>query len=140
MFRLVAAFVAAALFTAFAVNRSANGEDSSMPAPSIDRTVIAMSPALDAEPLRTYAGLYRTADGATFVVVEEGDSLTIELPETVSLPIRAAGPVFVLDSSLVQFEFESDQGGVRMVLTRGLDRTVATRVPTPRGVVTIHDI
>jgi hypothetical protein len=141
MFRLVCAFVVAALFTAFAVNRSASGEDSNKVTPSIDRTVIAAAPAAHAQPPDDYAGVYRTADGATFVVVRDGDSLTIELPETVALPIRATGPSFVLDSSIVQIAFEADGSNVRMVLTRGHEQAVvATRVTTRRGVVTIHDI
>ena len=41
-------------------------------------------------PLDDHAGVYRTPDGALFVVERAGDALSIELPETFALPIRAA--------------------------------------------------
>jgi Domain of unknown function (DUF3471) len=93
--------------------------------------------------LDDYAGVYETADGATFVVARAGDSLAIELPETMALPIRTAGgPSFVLDGAVVQIAFETDAGGqARMIVSRPLaEPIVATRVTLRRGVVTIQDI
>jgi len=140
MFRLISAFVIAALFTAFAVDRPASGEDTNVIALNTDRTV-ATGPALRTPSLNDYAGVYQTNDGATFVVVRDGESLAIELPETVALPIRAAGTGFVLDSSFVRISFENDDGNVRLVLARALEEpVVATRLPARQGVVTIHDI
>ena len=140
MFRLISAFVIAALFTAFAVDRPASGEDTTVVALNTDRT-ITTAPALRAPSLNDYAGVYQTADGATFVVVCNGESLAIELPETVGLPMRAAGTGFVLDASFVRISFENDDGNVRLVLARALEEpVVATRMPVRQGVVTIHDI
>jgi hypothetical protein len=141
MFRLISAFVIAALFTAFAVDRPANGEDTNVVALNTDRTVTTTGPALRAPSPNDYAGVYQTADGATFVVVRDGESLAIELPETVALPMRAAGTGFVLDASFVRISFENDAGNVRLVLARALEEpVVATRMPTRQGVVTVHDI
>jgi hypothetical protein len=141
MFRLASCFVIAALFTAFAVDRPASGEDSTVVALNTDRAVMTSEIASRALSLDDYAGVYQTADGATFVVVREGDALTIEMPETVALPIRAAGDTFVLDSAYVRIAFEVDNGNVRLVLTRALgEPVVATRMSLQHGVVTIHDI
>ena len=140
MFRLISAFVIAALFTAFAVNRSASGDDSIVISRSTPRTETTGA-APQARSLDDYAGVYQTAAGATFVVLRDGDSLTIELPDFVALPIRSAGEGFVLDSSVVNISFETDGDNVRMVLVQALgEPVVATRVSLPRGVVTIHDI
>ena len=93
--------------------------------------------------LDDYAGVYQTADGATFVVAQAGDSLAVELPETMALPIRAAGDLsFVLDASVVQIAFDvGPDGQTRMIVSRpSFAPVVATRVPLPRGFVTIQDI
>ena len=141
MFRIVSAFVIAALFTAFAVNRSATGDDSIVISRSSPLTVATAEAAPNSQSLDAYAGVYRTSDGATFVVACDGDSLTIELPDIVALPIRAAGETFVVDSSVVSVSFETEGGEVHMVLGQPLgEPVVATRVSLPRGVVTIHDI
>lgn len=140
MFRLVSAFVLAALVTAFIVDRPATGDDSSAVALATNRTITRIEPQ-PAAPLDDYAGVYETADGATFVVARDGESFTISLPETVALPIRAAGPGFAFDASLMHISFEADGGSVRLVLAGTVaDPVVATRVTLPRGVVTIHDI
>jgi hypothetical protein len=140
MFRLLGAFIAAALFTAFAVDRAANGEDSSTLALEIERTDTMENPPYASSP-DDYAGVYETADGATFVVTRHGESLSIALPESVALPIRAAGPGFALDTALVLIAFENDGECLRLVLSRALEEpVVATRLPLPRGVVTIQDI
>jgi hypothetical protein len=142
MFRLVSAFVLSALVTFFLVDRSANGDDSSVVALATNRTI----PAFDAPrslALDDIAGVYETADGATFVVARDGESFTISLPETVALPIRAAGPGFALDASLMRIAFETDGdcACVRLKLAGAVEDTVvATRVNLPQGVVTIHDI
>jgi hypothetical protein len=141
MLRLLSAFVLAALITAFIVDRPANGDDASVVALAIDRTVA--QPAPQSSSLDDYAGVYETADGATFVVAREGESLTISLPETVTLRIRASGHGFALDTSLMHIEFESDGDGecVRLVLAGTVEEpVVATRVPARRGIVTIQDI
>jgi hypothetical protein len=141
MFRLVSAFVLAALVTAFIVDRPATGDDSSAVALATARTITRIETPQPSAPLGDYAGVYETADGATFVVAREGESFTISLPETVALPIRAAGPGFAFDASLMHISFESDGTSVRLVLAGTVaDPVVATRVTLPRGVVTVHDI
>lgn len=142
MFRLVSAFVLSALVTFFLVGRSANGDDSTVVALATNRTI----PAFDAPrslSVDDIAGVYETADGATFVVARNGESFTISMPETVALPIRAAGPGFALDASLMHIAFETDDDCdcVRLKLAGTVEDTVvATRVNLPHGVVTIHDI
>jgi hypothetical protein len=139
MFRLVSAFVLAALVTAFIVDRPATGDDSAV-ALATNRTITRIEPQPTA-PLGDFAGVYETKDGATFVVAREGESFTISLPETVALPIRAAGPGFAFDASLMHISFESDGDSVRLVLAGTVtDPVVATRVTLPRGIVTVHDI
>ena len=140
MFRLVSAFVLAALVTAFLVDPSANGDDSSVVA--TNRTITRID-APRSSSLDDIAGVYETADGATFVVARVGESFTISLPESVALPIRAAGPGFSLDASLMHIAFETDGDCdcVRLKLAGTVEDTVvATRVNLPHGVVTIHDI
>ena len=141
MFRLVSAFVLSALVTAFLVDRSANGDDKSAVALATNRTITRID-APHSLSIDDIAGVYETADGATFVVAREGEAFTISLPETVALPIRAAGPGFALDASLMHIAFETDGDGacVRLVLAGTVEDVVATRVQLPRGVVTIHDI
>ena len=142
MFRLVSAFVLSALVTAFLVDRSANGDDASVVALAANRTIAPLD-APRSSSLDDIAGVYETANGATFVVAREGESFTVSLPETVALPIRAAGPGFALDASLmhIAFERDADCDCVRLKLAgRVEDPVVATRVTLPRGVVTIHDI
>jgi len=93
--------------------------------------------------LDDYAGVYVTADGAMFVVARTGDSLAVEMPETMALPIRAAGGSlsFVLDGPAVQIAFETADGLTRMIVSQpSAAPVVATRVPLRRGVVTIQDI
>lgn len=93
-------------------------------------------------PLDEYTGVYQTADGATFVVARAGDSLAIELPETMALPIRAeSGGSFVL-GPVIAIAFETNAGGEpRMIVSvASAAPVVATRVALPRGVVTIQDI
>lgn len=91
-----------------------------------------------------FAGVYQSADGATFVVAQSGDSWAIELPETMALPIRAAaGNVsFVLDGSVMQIAFDvGADGQARMIVSRpSAPPIVATRVTLPRGFVTVQDI
>jgi hypothetical protein len=142
MFRLVSAFVVAALVTAFLVDRSANGDDSGVVALATNRTITRID-APRSLSLDDIAGVYETADGATFVVARDGESFTVSLPESVALPIRAAGPGFALDASLMHIAFETDGdcSCVRLVLAGTVEEpVVATRRALPRGVVTIHDI
>ena len=142
MFRLVSAFVLSALITAFLVDRSANGDDESAVALATNRTITRMD-APRSLSIDDIAGVYETADGATFVVARDGESFTISLPETIALPIRAAGPGFALDASLMHIAFETDGdcGCVRLVLAGTVeDPVIAKRVPLPHGIVTIHDI
>ena len=142
MFRLASAIVVATLsFTAIAAEHSTNDVRSNMVALNTGRANTTTEPAAPALSPDEYAGVYETADGSTFVVVREGDSLTIAMPETVALPIRASGAAFVLDSSIVRIAFEVEAGDVRMVLVRAFQEPViATRMRLPHGVVTIHDI
>jgi hypothetical protein len=141
MFRLASAVVATLSFTAIAAEPSTHHARSNLVALSTNRADTPAEPATQTLALDDYAGVYRTADGATFVVVRDGDHLTIEMPETVALPIRASGPSFVLDAAVVRIEFETGNGAVRMVLVRALaEPIVATRVQLPHGIVTVHDI
>jgi hypothetical protein len=141
MLRLASAFVIAGLVTAFLVDGPANGDDSSVAALAAKRTITRIDPPPRSLSLDDYAGVYETVDGATFVVARDGESFTISLPESVALPIRAAGPGFVLDVSLTHVAFEADGDCVRLVLTGAFEEPlVATRVPLRRGVVTIQDI
>lgn len=142
MFRLVSAFVLSALVTFFLVGRSANGDDSGVVTLAANRNVAAFD-APRSLSVDDIAGVYETADGATFVVARNGESFTISLPETVAPPIRAAGPGFALDAALMHIAFETDGdcGCVRLKLAGIVeDPVVATRVTLPHGVVTIHDI
>ena len=142
MFRLVSAFVLSALVTAFLVDPSANGDDSGVVALATNRSITRID-APRSSSLDDIAGVYETADGATFVVARDGESFTISLPESVALPIRAAGPGFSLDASLMNIAFETDGDCdcVRLKLAGTVEDTVvATRVNLPHGVVTIHDI
>lgn len=97
--------------------------------------------ASDAARLDAYTGVYQSADGALFVVERAGDSLAIELPETMALPIRAeSGGTFVL-GPVVEIAFETGADGEpRMIISVPAAPVVATRVMLPRGVVTIQDI
>ena len=142
MFRLVSAFVLSALVTAFLVDRSANGDDATVVALATNSTNTAIA-APHSSSLDDIAGVYETADGATFVVARDGESFTISLPESVALPIRTAGPGFALDASLMRIAFEPDAdcNCVRLKLAGTVeDPVVAKRVTLPHGVVTIHDI
>ena len=142
MFRLVSAFVLSALVTFFLVDPSASGDDSRVVALATNRTITEFD-APRSLALDDIAGVYETADGATFVVARTGESFTISLPETVALPIRAAGRGFALDAALMHIAFETDGdcGCVRLKLAGMVDDpVVATRVNLPHGVVTIHDI
>jgi hypothetical protein len=144
MFRLASAAVAATLsFTSMGAEpTTANGEHATLAALSARTAGVSAGAAASAASLDEYAGVYESADGATFVVVRDGDSLTVELPDSIALPIRAAGPSFVVDTSLVRIAFESDAGNsARLVLSQSSGETVvATRLPLRRGIVTIHDI
>ena len=142
MFRVVSAFVLSALITFFLVDRSASGDDSSVVALATNRTITAFD-APRSLALDDIAGVYETADGATFVVARNGESFTISMPETVVLPIRAASSGFALDAALMHIAFETDAdcSCVRLKFAGTVDDTVvATRVNLPHGVVTIHDI
>jgi hypothetical protein len=142
MFRLISAVVLAAAFTFAVVKKSAaNGEPALEIA--LQTNVVAEQPNAHAVSLDEYTGVYETAHGALFVVVRNGDSLAIELPESIALPMRAAdGPSFVPDASVIRVAFETDADGrVNIVLSRSAEEiVVATRVPLRRGIVTIQDI
>jgi hypothetical protein len=119
-------------------NSAATGGHAQVVALNTNRVVAEQPAALD-----DYAGVYQSADGATFVVAQAGDSLAIELPETLALPIRAAGGVsFVLDGPVMQIAFDvGADGQTRMIVSRPSGPpVVATRMALPRGSVTIQDI
>ena len=138
MFRSITVVLVAALSAA-----SIAAEEGSAPEGELAQVValntggVAVQSVLD-----EYPGVYVTADGATFVVSRAGDSLAIELPETMALPIRAAaGAGFVLDASIVEIAFDTSGGQTRLIVSRpSAAPVVATRVPLRRGVVTIQDI
>jgi hypothetical protein len=141
MFRLTSVVLVTSLSLAAIAaeeDSAASGEHTQVVALNASRDVVAEPTSLD-----DYAGVYETADGATFVVARAGGSLAIELPETMALPIRAnGGPSFTLDGALVQIAFETDaRGQARLIVSRpSAAPVVATRVPLRRGVVTIQDI
>ena len=141
MFRLISAIVLAAAFTFAVVKKSAADGEHALEIAL--HTNVVTQPSARAASLDEYAGVYETAEGALFVVVREDDSLAVELPESLALPIRAAeGSSFVPDATVMQIAFETDaDGNVRIVVSRSSESTVvATRVPLRRGIVTIQDI
>jgi len=142
MFRLISAVVLAAAFTFAVVKKSAaNGEPALEIALHTD--VVAEQPNARAVSLDDYTGVYETADGALFVVVRDGDSLAVELPDSIALPIRAAeGRSFVPDASIMRIAFETGADGqLSIVVSRSAEENVvAARVPLRRGIVTIQDI
>ena len=138
MFRLTSVVLVISLsLSAIAAEEGSapNGEHTQVVA--LNTTSVAAHAVLD-----DHEGVYVTADGATFVVARAGDSLVIELPETMALPIRAAASSgFVLDGSVVEIAFETSGEQTRLIVSRpSAPPVVATRVPLRRGVVTIHDI
>jgi len=135
MFRLTSVVLATSVsLAAFAAED--NSAHAQVVALNTPRVVAEQSVSLD-----DYAGVYQTADGSMFVVARAGDSLAIELPETMALTIRAAGTSFVLDASVVQITFETVDGQPRMVVSRpSAAPIVATRMSLRRGLVTIQDI
>jgi predicted NBD/HSP70 family sugar kinase len=138
MFRLTsAALVASLSFAALAAEEAFVPSGAPEQVVALNTNSVAVEPALD-----DYAGVYVAADGATFVVARAADSLAIELPETMALPIRAgAGMGFVLDGSVVEIAFETSGGQTRLIVSRpSAAPVVAIRVPLRRGVVTIQDI
>ncbi len=143
MFRLASAvFVAASSITAIAAaaEQSAPNGEQAVEIALHSNVVVAKQPGAS---LDDFTGVYETADGELFVVVREGESLAVELPENVALPMRAAdGPSFVPDASVMRIAFETDaDGNVHIVVSRSPEEiVVATRVPLRRGIVTIHDI
>jgi hypothetical protein len=142
MFRLTSVVLATSLSLAAIAAAEENSAPSGRHAPVValntSRDFVAEQPVS----LDDYAGVYETADGAMFVVAVVGDSLAIELPETMSLPIRAAGGFrFVLDGPVVEIAFETVEGQARMIVSQpSAAPVIATRVPLPRGFVTIQDI
>ena len=142
MFRLISAVVLAAAFTFAVVKKSAADGDHALEI-ALQANVVTEQPSARAASLDEYTGVYETADGALFVVVRDGESLAVELPKSVALPIRAAeGPSFVPDATVMRIAFETDADGrVNIVVSRSGDAiVVATRVPLRRGIVTIKDI
>ena len=140
MLRLTSVVLATSLsFAAIAAEdgSASNGGHAQVVALNTNRVVTEQPASLD-----DYAGVYVTADGTMFVVARRGDSLSVELPETMALPIRAAGNLsFVLDGPAVQIAFETADGLTRMIVSQpSAAPVVATRVPLRRGVVTIQDI
>ena len=142
MFRLISAVVLAAAFTFAVVKKSAaNGEPALEIA--LQTNVVTEQRSAHVASLDEYTGVYETTDGALFVVVRHGESLAVELPESIALPIRVAeGPSFVPDATVMRIAFETGADGqVNIVVTRsGEEIVVATRVPLRRGIVTIKDI
>jgi hypothetical protein len=137
MFRSTTVVLVASLSLAVAA------EEDSVPTGEHAQVVALNTGSVVVEPvLDDYAGVYVTADGAAFVIARVGDSLAIELPETMALPIRAAATAgFVLDASVLEIAFETSGGQTRLIVSRpSAAPVVATRVPLRRGVVTIHDI
>lgn len=138
MFRLTSVVLVTSLSLA-----AIAAEESSAPTGGHAQVVALNTSSVVAQPvLDDFAGVYVTADGATFVVARAGDSLAIELPETMALPIRAAASTgFVLDGSVVEIAFDTSGGQTRLIVSQpSAAPVVATRVPLPRGFVTIHDI
>ena len=142
MFRLISAVVLAAAFT-FAVVKKSAAEGEHVLEIALQTNVVTEQPSARVASLDEYTGVYETSDGAVFVVVRDGESLAVELPESVALPIRAAeGLSFVPDATVMRIAFETAADGrVHIVVSRSAEQSVvATRVPLRRGVVTIHDI
>jgi hypothetical protein len=144
MFRLASAvFVAASSITGIAVAAEQSAADGEHLEIALHTNIVANQPSALAASLDEYAGVYETTDGALFVVVRDGESLSVELPENVALPMRAAdGPSFVPDATVIRIAFRTDaEGQVHIVVLRSAEEVVvARRVPLRRGIVTIQDI
>lgn len=137
MFRLTSAAVAAIVSFAAATAEEQTAV-SQVVAMQTQRDVAAAEPA----PLDVYTGVYATADGALFVVERANESLAVELPETMALPIRAqSSGSFVLGAMVeIAFEIGADGEPCMIVSVPSAAPVVAKRVALPRGVVTIQDI
>lgn len=138
-----------AIAATFGVATAANAEES-MPS-SAARTVVARAATGAAETSSTamldeYVGRYQTTDGVAFVILREGNGLTIDLPEGWSggeTSLRAEGDFFVAEPTvLMTFETNEDGSvlGVLVYPTHGRAAIEAAKVPMPRAVVTIHDV
>ena len=102
--------------------------------------------AVDSQTFAEYAGRYEIEDGAAFIIDDDGEFLSIELPETwggarMHLHARGAGDFSTEAFVSVRFLVGSD-GRVSGLLFYPEAHTKpwpATKV-FPRGIVTIHDV
>ena len=93
------------------------------------------------------SGRYRTADGLEFVILRDGETLTMELPEALTsreTRLHADGSgVFVADPAVL-LSFWTDTDGrvtsIAVYAERGAPPIEAVKMPSRRGVVTIHDV
>jgi hypothetical protein len=101
---------------------------------------------VDAQAFSQYAGRYELDDGAAFIVDDDGEFLTLELPEAwggakTRLHAQTARDFLADMPARVTFEIGSD-GRVRGLVfyPEGETEAVAAAKVYPRGIVTIHDV
>jgi len=104
------------------------------------------SSAVDSRSFSQYAGRYELDDGAAFIVDDDGEFLTLELPESwggakTRLHAQTAGDFLADVPARVTFEMGSDGRVTGLVFYReGESEAVAAAKVFPRGIVTIHDV
>lgn len=94
------------------------------------------------------SGRYRTADGLELVIVRDGETLTLELPDALlsremRLHLDDSGLLFVADPAVLLSFWTNTDGNVTSIAVyaeRGAPPIEAVKMPAPRGVVTIHDV
>jgi hypothetical protein len=103
--------------------------------------------AIDATALDEYAGRYVTDEGQVFIVERDGDSLTIDLPDSFNRPalrLSAVAPRrFAAPAAGVRVTFEVDAAGrVTNAVVDVVDSgaLAAPKAALRRGIVTIDDI
>src|SRR5690606_16593132 len=90
----------------------------------------------------------RTADGLEFVIVRDGETLTMELPEALTLRemrLHADGSgIFFVADPAVLLSFWTDTDGrvtsIAVYAEHGAPPIEAVKLPSRRGVVTIHAV
>jgi hypothetical protein len=140
-----------ALAATFSVASTAFAEETT---PSLEeRLVVARADAAAAHgaamiSLDECSGRYRTADGLEFVIVRDGETLTMELPEVLTsretrLHADGSGVFFVADPAVL-LSFWTDTDGrvtsIAVYAEHGAPPIEAAKVPSRRGIVTIHDV
>lgn len=94
------------------------------------------------------SGRYRTADGLELVILRDGETLTMELPNVLlsrELRLHPDGSgVFLVADPAVLLSFWTDTDGrvtsIAVYTEHDAPPIEAVKLPSRRGVVTIHDV